>query len=471
MAHFFKPKKKPSSAAPVTLQSLSIDRLSDDGRGIGVLSAEQTTVARDLGKTVFVDGALPGEVVNAQLTRTASRYLEARAIEVISKSDERVVPLCAHYEQCGGCHLQHLSVERQRAAKLDTVLGQLKKTGNIVPQSILDPVFAETYHYRRRVRLSVGGKKSRTLGFRQKNSHQIISVQDCPVATTRIVSLMTPVRDWLTSYMPDIDSVEMIDTDSGLGVVLIYRKHIEKSVQQALEHVLFSLNARCWFKKMNTSDKMDCAITDESVTQDSELLSYQLEIPVGGDKCSLRLYFQPQDFIQGHISVNQLMVNQALSLLAPQPHEQILDLFCGVGNFTLPLSRLARQVVGVEGINDMVMMARQNAAINTCDNVVFAQANLFDNTQWQSAEWASNSYDGIVLDPPRAGANNICENISKLNPKRIVYVSCDSAAFARDARLLADKGFTLAKLGLVDMFPQTYHSEVMALFVSSTWKM
>lgn len=490
MAHFYKPKKQEQNALSRTLTDIKVERLSDDGRGIAkiysaakssVLSLsgqKQTKGKNNGGKTVFIDGALPEETVNATIIRHSNRYSEAYVTDVIESSQQRVEARCKHYMRCGGCHVQHMSIEEQHRFKLGTILEQLKHWANVTPDIILPTVSAEQYHYRRRVRLGVdsrqsGGNKP-LLGFRQKNSQQLIRVAECPVMSASLEALIGPLQAWLNDHHAlCVSHIELIGSDENIGVVIRHTDSLSLELRRGLQSALVPFKAICWFQGQKHGE-----LEGVDGMRVKPELHYSLSDPLASDSLSekslstpsLVLHFHPQDFIQANAGVNQLMVTQAIALMQPQQEEDILDLFCGMGNFSIPLSRLSNQLRGVEGVESMVATAADNAKRNHCTNTQFLKVDLSDWQKIEASGILSLLCDGLILDPPRSGAKAVCENINKLMPKRIVYVSCDSSTFVRDAQLLCKNGYRLSHLGLVDMFPQTSHSEVMGLFIHPSWK-
>lgn len=472
MAHFYKPAKKSSAPSLKTLSAIKIERLSDDGRGIASITPNTksgvNSAAPTSGKTVFIEGALAQETVNANIVKHSARYSEAYAKEIISASEHRRQAQCQYYSRCGGCQTQHMAIQEQHRFKLQATLDQLKKWAGLVPETLLPTLAADQYHYRRRARLGVDSRKlgknnKPVMGFRQKNSQQLIRVTQCPVLLEVLEAMIEPIQAWLNKYLPAVSHIELIGADSAPAVLVRYTQSLSVDIRRHLQEKLHSFDALCWFQGKKQGQLEDAE--GKKVNPELEYLLQNLP-----SREPLRFYFHPQDFIQGNAKVNQLMVNQALELMQPQASEHILDLFCGVGNFSLPLSRLAESVTGVEGIESMALTAASNAKRNHCDNTRFIALDLSNWRDLESSEVLSKPCDGLILDPPRSGAKSVCENIDKLMPKRIVYVSCDSATFARDAQLLCKHDYTLSKLGMLDMFPQTSHSEVMGLFIHPSWK-
>ncbi len=463
MANFYKPPKKtrqPNKANTLAhsghsklhiIDRILIDRLSDDGRGISTIN----------GKTIFIEGALPNETVATKIVSEKSRFIEGIVEEIVTPASTRTEAECQYYGLCGGCHVQHMITEEQHHFKQQAILQQLKRWANIEPETILPTIVGDHYRYRQRVRLGVVIKSGKvTLGFRQKNSKLLIDIDQCPVMRESLSCLLHPISGWLKQYQPDVSHIELIYSEEKVGVVVRHTRPIGLTIRGHLQSDLKPLNAQCWFqgKKQADLQRANGSYTDPR-------LSYSVMVNSPHNRI-LQLSYHPQDFIQGNAKVNQQMILQAIDLLKPQCDEHFLDLFCGVGNFSLPLSLYAKEVTGIEGVKGMVSRAATNAEMNECNNVCFLHADLSSVDRFNQH---GQPYDGIILDPPRGGAKAICENINKLMPKRIVYVSCDSTTFTRDAQLLCNHNYKLKTMGVMDMFPQTSHSEIMGLFVHPSW--
>lgn len=459
MAHFYKPPpkaKKRTSPVNRYFDSLTIERLSDDGRGIASVE----------GKTLFVEGALPGEQVSANVFSETARFMEAKVNAVVDSAAIRVMPQCGHYATCGACHMQHMSIASQHEFKQHAFLEKLKHWSGIEPKCVLPIIPDKDYRYRQRVRLSVMIRSGNiSFGFRKRNSKQLVDVGQCPVMAPSLEVLLKPLKQWLNEAQKKDDCavshIEHIGSDDSTGIVIRHTKPLSLNYRELLQQQLTAFNAVCWFQgsKQSALTAVDGNVVDPR-------LFYTLP------EYDVRLAYHPQDFVQANTKVNQKMVSQALALLQPQADERFLDLFCGIGNFSLPLSRLSKAVMGIEGVDAMVSRATENANNNInnqqyAESVKFLRADLFKE---DSLTKALCGFDGIILDPPRAGAKMICENITKLMPKRIVYVSFDASTFARDAQLLCKNDYQLHTAGVMDMFPQTSHSEVMGLFIHSSWK-
>ncbi|MGS2717075.1 23S rRNA (uracil(1939)-C(5))-methyltransferase RlmD [Eionea flava] len=453
-------KKAPAAHRIPSDKSLLIERLADDGRGIASVN----------GHAVFVDGALPDEEVTVLITRSSTRYSEGKVKQITKMSEQRITPSCAVFSRCGGCALQYMPVSDQVAFKQATVLSQLSRWSSISPQALLSPISSSPYHYRQRLRLAVDYTKIGDVlfGFREADSRAIVETRHCDVAVPALQVMLPLLRDGLSQIAKSVSHIELIHSQPFLGqddvgIVVRHTRKLSVADRHLLQSSLRSehLKAVVWFQSDKGGDLHD--INDQAVTP---RMAYVLALD--DDRLSpLTLQFHPQDFIQSNHAVNQMMIKQALELLAPQSHELVLDLFCGIGNFSLPIAQFVKRVVGIEGIEAMVERATANAQSNQISNVSFAAQDLskpINARQWANVLVDKSKIDALVLDPPRAGAKTLCENITELSPGRIVYVSCDSSTFARDAGILANQGYCLAKLGVMDMFPQTSHVEIMALF-------
>lgn len=437
MARFFQPKKK--TQLNTKHQSVQIEKLDHHGAGMAYQNK----------KPVFVEGALPGEQVLIQLTESKSKFSRAKLIKIQTASEQRVEPFCAHYAQCGGCNMQHLNVAQQREHKQQTLRQLVRKfAGHNADLDV--PIIGADKGYRRRARISVMlDKKSRQLkfGFRKKQSKDIVDVTDCPVLDQSLNQLLPGLKKLLDGFAnpESLGHVELVKGDNNRVIVLRHLKALAEKDQSALE--AFATEHQACLYLMPESDRLERIVGEQA---------YYLEAGV-------TIPFEPNNFIQVNQQVNQSMVEQALDWLALDKQDRVLDLFCGLGNFSLPMAKRVKRVVGVEGVDAMVEKARTNAELNHLGNAHFFQANLEQEMSGQP--WASEKFDKILLDPARAGASGIVEQLSELGATRVVYVSCNPATLARDSQSLLNQGFHLKKLGMLDMFPHTSHLESMALFV------
>ncbi len=421
-------------------QTLAIERLANDGRGIAFVD----------GRTWFVAGALPGEQVEARVLAARAQIVEARSERLIVSSAERRPAGCPHYGQCGGCSLQHAPAADQLALKQRALAEQLQRLANLQPLAWAEPLAGPEWGYRRRARLAVRWDvKKRTLevGFRAAASQAIVGIEQCPVLVQPLQKLLPPLQATLRAFDKP-QAIGHVELFSGTALALLVRHvgPLAAADLARLEQLCAEQQVQLWLHGDGEPAPRDPAAR----------LGYRLE------RWDLTLNYRPGDFIQVNEPVNEAMIAQALDWLAPQPSERVLDLFCGLGNFALPLARLAAEVVGVEGVEAMVARARENAAQNSLERVHFHHADL--SKALDQAPWARGGFPAVLLDPPRDGALEVVRQLDQLGPERVLYVSCNPATLARDAAELSRQGFRLTRAGVLDMFPQTAHVEAMALF-------
>ena len=427
-----------------------ITDLSHDGRG----------VARRDGKAVFIAGALAGERVLAEQTAKNRHFDEARTLEVLQASPDRVTPRCAHFGTCGGCVLQHLDEDRQIEAKQRVLLENFARIGRVSPESVLPPLAGTGWGYRRKGRFSVRRveKKGRTLvGFREQDPRFVAELSQChtviPQIGERIADLAALV-DGLQARA-DIPQIEFIAGDASTefdGVALVFR-HLQP-LGEADRTALVAFGQRHRFAIF---------LQPGGVESVHPLWPVAPELAFRLPAWDVELAFRPLDFIQVNAALNERMIAHAFELLQPQAADRVLDLFCGLGNFTLPLARLAGEVVGVEGDAGLVARARDNARRNALDNVQFHAADLTQDQR--GTPWMRAGFDKLLLDPPRSGAIEVLQQLPLKQFGRIVYVSCHPGSLARDAGyLVKEQGFKLRSAGVMDMFPHTAHVESIALF-------
>lgn len=425
-----------------------VERLSHEGRGVAH--------AAD-GKTVFINGALPGDQVMYRVTRRKSNFDDAELADILQPSTQRVTPPCEFFARCGGCTLQHLGSEYQLAHKQAMLIEQLTHFAEVQPrQGYLPALSAADLGYRRKTRLSckfVIKKDQVLVGFREKNSHFVADITRCEVLDPRISAQLSALKT-LIGQLEAKASIPQVEIAAGdTQVAMVVRHLLPMSAADQAAWLAFC-QAHQWHLYLQPAG-LDSVF--KVWPEGPERLSYALPA------FDLQLQFHPLDFIQVNRLMNAQLIAQALQLLKPQAHERVLDLFCGLGNFTLPLARLAGQVVGVEGSADLVARGYENAKLNQLSNVEFYAADLFVPIA-ADAPWAQ-TYDAVLLDPPRAGAEVAIEWIARVaKPGRIVYVSCNPATLARDSGRLAQLGYQLQQAGLVDMFPHTAHAEAVAYF-------
>jgi 23S rRNA (uracil1939-C5)-methyltransferase len=422
-----------------------ITGLTHDGRG----------VAHIAGKAVFVAGALVGERVRLRDLRKHRHYDEAAVDEVLRASPDRVVPRCKHFGICGGCALQHLDPAAQIAAKQHVLLENFERIGKVQPSVILPALTDSPWGYRRKARLSAKfvEKKGRMLvGFRETNGRYVADIERCEVLHPAVGERIAAITTMLESLegKREIAQIEVAAGDNLVALVFRHLQPVSDADTQAL--IAFGqANDLAIFLQPGGIDSVA-----PLWPADAQL---RFELPA----YDVALDFRPLDFIQVNGGMNRRMIDHALALLDPQPTDRVLDLFCGLGNFTLPLARRAAQVVGVEGEAGLVQRARDNAARNGIANATFYSADL--SADQRATAWAKADYELLLLDPPRSGADAVLEYLPRKSTRRVVYVSCHPASLARDAGILVDKhGFKLKSAGVMDMFPHTAHVESIALF-------
>ena len=452
------PRRRRAKPLDQTPQQIHIESIAHDGRGVG---------RDDNNKVVFVDYALPGETVRYVPVKHHKSYLYGTAIEILQASEHRVQPSCELFGQCGGCVLQHLDQEVQIQYKQQQLLENFKKIGGVQPDNLLAPMTGAHWGYRRRARLGakfVPKKGGMIVGFRERNSSFIQPAQRCPVLYPQVSDLFEDLRATLeqTSCNDKIPQVEIAVADNTTALVI---RHLEPFMQSDLD----ALNA--FAERHNLSVFLQpgnlksvhplCSSTRSSTHSSTAPLYYQLK------EWDIKIEFLPTDFVQVNASINEPLVSQAIELLDLQATDNVLDLFCGVGNFTLPLARRAQRVVGVEGDSGLVERANHNKRLNQLEQVEFYMGDLFapDINSDSHGAWLEQKFDKILLDPPRSGAAQMIEHLLAFGASKVVYVSCGPATLARDAGVMVQQhGYQLTHAGVIDMFPHTAHVESIAVF-------
>jgi 23S rRNA (uracil1939-C5)-methyltransferase len=419
------------------------------------LSHEAHGVARLDGKAVFVTDALPGERVMLKRVKRHRNFDEAVLESVISPSPDRVTPACPHYGTCGGCALQHLAPQAQLAFKQAQLLENLARLGNVQPERVLEPLIGPVWAYRRRARLGIKyvPRKGRVLvGFRERSAPYVADLHECRVLAAPLGSLIDPLAELVggLSIAARVPQAEVAVADNACALVLRVLDPPSDADLLRMREWERTHGARLYLQPGGPA-------TVAPLTPGHEPLRYLLPA------FDVSLEFEPTDFIQVNGALNQAMVSRAIELLEPQPGERVLDLFCGLGNFSLPLARRAGEVLGVEGEPGLVSRAVRNAARQGIANVTYITADLTAPTL--DAAWATRGYDRVLLDPPRAGAREVLPVVGASGAGRVVYISCHPGSLARDAGILVrDHGFRLVAAGVMDMFPHTTHVEAMAVF-------
>ncbi|PCJ20906.1 MAG: 23S rRNA (uracil(1939)-C(5))-methyltransferase RlmD [Gammaproteobacteria bacterium] len=434
-------KKLPADPIEFHIQSLS-----HEGRGIADME----------GKIVFVQGALAGERVSAKLTKSVSRFAEANTVEVFDASEDRVEPPCPHANICGGCSLQHMDAGKQIELKQNALLEQYQHFGGIDSVPMRKPMLGPTLGYRRKARLAakyVNKKECVLVGFREKGNSFVADINQCAVLDPRVGLLITPLRE-LIAELSIRSAIPQIEVAAGDDEVILIFRVLETPNEQDLSKLdQFGETHSVRIYTQSGGPKTVVAINDKHHV---ERLYYSLP----AHDC--KFGFLPLDFTQVNAHINEQMVDLALQLLDLNSQDRVLDLFCGLGNFTLPMARQCKQVVGVEGSEEMVKRGSENALLNGISNTEFFAADLSKDIAGQP--WFDGTYDKVLIDPPRSGAQAIIGPIAELGAQRIVYVSCNPATLARDAGELVKKGYRLIETGVMDMFPNTGHVESIALF-------
>ena len=426
-----------------------IEKMSYDGRGL----------ARIEGKATFIDGALPGETVKFDYIKQKRDFAEGIVVAIETAATTRVEPTCPHYAICGGCTLQHLDATAQIYAKQDILLDILSKTANIQVPTLLPPLMDAHWHYRSKARLSVRyvEKKHKTLiGFREKlHPRYIAEIHTCHVLREEIVAQMQPLAALIDGLdnPRTIAQIEVAAGDQDLAFILRHLTALTEHDLQKLTTYAKDINIRLFLQP----DGIDSIHLLYPQTDASVWLAYKL--PDFG----INFQFHPTDFTQINFGLNRKMVTQAIQLLQINTDDCILDLFCGLGNFSLPMAKNAANIVGIEGNAAMVQRAYTNAQCNNLSNVEFLCANL--DAENALSIVSNHKFTKILLDPPRTGAYALMHQLGKLSISRIVYVSCNPITLARDAKILVHEyGYKLIKAGVMDMFPHTAHVESMVLF-------
>ncbi|ADO47203.1 23S rRNA (uracil(1939)-C(5))-methyltransferase RlmD [[Enterobacter] lignolyticus] len=430
MAQFYSAKRRVTTRQIITV---TVNDLDPFGQG----------VARHNGKALFINGLLPTESAEIQITEDKKQYARGQVKRRLNDSPERVAPRCPHFGVCGGCQQQHASVALQQRSK-QAALARLMK------HDVDEVIAAEPWGYRRRARLSLSYQpKSQQLqmGFRKANAADIIDIVQCPVLVPALEALLPAVRECLSGLKArqHLGHVELVLADNGPLMVLRHTAALPATDREKLEQFSHSHQLALYLAPQSE-------VLERVSGEDAPWYSAD----------GLRLTFSPRDFIQVNDGVNQKMVATAIDWLDIQPDDRVLDLFCGMGNFTLPLARRAASVVGVEGVPALVEKAQQNAARNGLHNVTFFHENLEEDVTRQA--WAKNGFDKILLDPARAGASGVMQHVVKLAPRRVVYVSCNPATLARDSEALLAAGYQIQRMAMLDMFPHTGHLESIVLF-------
>ncbi|WP_150539962.1 23S rRNA (uracil(1939)-C(5))-methyltransferase RlmD [Actinobacillus vicugnae] len=426
-----KKSTKTTASAPVTIQSL-------DYQGLGV--------AKINGKTWFIENALPNELVEIRVLEEKRQYGRAKAAKILKKSSERQLPSCALYGKCGGCQMQHIPLTLQREAKQQALFQRLQK----LQAKLIDfqpMIIGNDKTYRRRAKLSIALQNNQlAIGFRMQNSSQIIPLADCEVLVAPLSQLIKPLQTLFANWQnkKSLGHIELVQADNTIAMLVRNVGQLHPQDHQQLQQ----------FAEQYTLSLFVMSAENEIIHLTGEAPFYQIH--------GIKLGFSIRDFIQVNGVLNEKMVDKALEWLNLSAQDRVLDLFCGMGNFTLPIAKQAGFVVGVEGVEPMVAQANLNLATSGLKNVEFYQTNL--DEPFADKAWANKPFNKVLLDPARNGALFCLDHLVALNPERIVYVSCNPATLVRDAEKLIQAGYQLQKATMIDMFPHTGHLESISLF-------
>jgi 23S rRNA (uracil1939-C5)-methyltransferase len=438
---------------------IDIKSLDMDARGVGHLANEDGTP----GKVIFVEGALPGEKVSFLTFKKKKNWEAARMTELHRASSMRVAPKCQHFDYCGGCSMQHLEPSAQVAMKQRVLEDNLWHISKVKAEHIMRPMYGPTWGYRYRARLSVRHvvKKGTVLvGFHEKRSAFVADISDCKILPPHVAAMLMPLRGLIgaLSIYDQMPQIEVAVGEETTAMVLRIMAPLSGADEVLLKAFADQWNIQWWLQTKGPETAAPFYPLDKE-------LYYTLP------EFGVKMPFKPVDFTQVNHHINRVLVHKALNLLDVQPSDRVADLFCGLGNFTLPLATLAREVVGIEGSTSLTERALANAKANgLSDKTSFSTRNLFDVTNEDLV--ALGKFDRMLIDPPRDGAMALVQALAQLKlshpemlPSRIVYVSCSPSTLARDAGILThEAGYVLKKAGVVNMFPHTSHVESMAVF-------
>lgn len=448
-----KRRRRSRSRLPEEPVEAEITAMSNEGRGIAHID----------GRTVFVDQALPGETVLFKYSRLTKNIAEGRAVEIKKASDLRVVAKCVAFEMCGGCSLQHMSSSTQIELKQAMLLDQLKHL-ELTPDEVLEPLLGPEFAYRHKARLGVRyvAKKEKVLvGFRERNSSFITETSRCEVLHPSVGEILEDIATCI-NQLEAKRSIPQIEVAVGDKQTVLVFRHLEALSDSDRQHLsafcrTYSLVA---YLQAGKPDALELLYP-----QQAEPLYYELPLTAEtGKQTGIKIEFQPSDFTQVNPEINKRMVTNAIAYLDLQKTDKVLDLFSGLGNFSLLMAGLSEHVTAVEGALSMVKKARHNAELNNISNAEFIFADLYSDEIF-SAPWLKQKYDKILLDPPRSGAAEILPALKKMQASIIVYVSCHPATLARDAAVIVnDLGYRLKSAGIMNMFPHTGHVESIAVF-------
>lgn len=443
MVQIYRPKKAARPAKNLSLK-VKIDRL--DHSAVAVCASHQPVL--------FVEGALPGEECEVLVVEQKPRFWRAKLAKVLLASEHRVQPFCPHFDICGGCQTQYAPPSVMLEAKQQAVSELIQRATGLTSLPWQAPLLDEAQAYRRKTRLALDcrDKARPIMGFRGKGSKQVMPIDECAILHTSLQALISPLSLLLTK----------MDNASAIGHISLLRGD---NLSQVCVRITRNLSQTDRALLLDFAQSFDCQLLLETQKDEFECLTHveqELFYSLDG---GIEIYLKPNDFVQVNASINQQMITQAMAWLELDKDDQLLDLFCGVGNFSLPMARQCKFVRGIEGVADMVQRASDNALKNSIENATFYHRDLSQANCLSDNEFAK--CNKILLDPAREGAFELMAQLSKLKAEKILYVSCNPATFARDSKELLEQGYSLSRVGLMDMFPNTAHTELMALFVHS----
>lgn len=426
---------------------------------ISALDYEGRGVTKVGGKTVFIKGALPSERVGFRIVRQKKQFDEAEAVAIFKVSDERTVPQCRYFERCGGCSLQHISPAAQVAFKQRMMEEQLERIGKVKPKQILPPIYGHIWHYRDRARFSVSLDKlcRLKLGFQANKTNDVVDISSCMLIPKPVSDKLPAIRGLLQDLAEEGSVARFAEFYRGSEITVLniaFKSKLRQNEENRIRQWFDSELSDGWQVWLQIGGK----VSEPFYPQKDTTLKYTLP------EFGIEMPFRPGDFTQINTDTNRLMVSRVVKMLDIRQGERIADLFCGLGNFSLPMAKSGADVVGIEGAENLVRRARQNARLNGCDRQTdFIAANLFDCTEKTVASW--ERFDKMLIDPPRSGAYEVVKSLhTPYLPQKIVYVSCNPSTLARDAGVLVEKGYMLSQAGIMNMFAQTSHTESVAVF-------
>ncbi|WP_111859404.1 23S rRNA (uracil(1939)-C(5))-methyltransferase RlmD [Acinetobacter sp. CFCC 10889] len=455
MKHRAKPR---SSQLPQSI--FNVERLSHEGRGIARYGDDPSHPSDKKGKSVFIRFALPGEKVKVQITRQVSKLEEGDSIQLLSEPHpQRIEPICPHFGMCGGCNLQHLHPDEQIRFKQDVLKSHFSHFAGLEPKEWLAPIRSLKVDYRHKARIGVRyfpKNKQLLMGFRAAQSNLLIDIQTCKILDLELDQALPELRLLLESLTgkADIGHIELAKGDTEVALLIRHTADLSQKDVNQLQQFALQKQWQLYFQPAGNDSLHRVDDPHAEMHLHYQLADFDVEFS-----------FNPTDFTQVNPTVNPQMVKLACELLDLQEGERVLDLFCGLGNFSLPLAKkvgATGTVVAVEGSEEMVLRGTENALKNSISNVKFYSQDL--TKDFSQYSWANQGFDALLIDPPRSGAEQVMHYVPNFGAKKIVYVSCNPATLARDAGILVQHGYQLKKAGVMDMFTHTGHVESIALF-------